>query len=477
MNSRILIYLLTGIITFTACKTQNPVLQPEEKINLPEKFSNSPADTLTLAALPWKQFFPDKTLQGYIQTALQNNHSFQQTVERMQQASVVLKMNKNILLPEINGTAQTGVQKFGDYTMDGAGNKGTAGVPDPYTNFGLGVVFSWEADIWGKLNNKKRAAYSRWMSSVEATRLAQSVLISELAANYFRLIELDKQQSILENEIKKYDEFVGLTTILKKEGEATQLAVDQFETRKLKLEGLVLKNKLEIEQYEHAIALLTGVLPFEVKRMNFEEMKNISFTNAYGIPVQLLQYRPDIRSSEHLLLASKADVSSARAAMFPSLRLGAGAGWDSWNLGKLFKSPASLVYDLSAGITLPIFKQKELKTIWENSKSDQRIALSQYHETVIKAYIEVTDLISEIEITRQRVELKDKELTIHQRSVDNANELFRLYFVDYLEVLSAQEGYLECELEQTSLISQKAIAQSMLYRALGGGYSEGTHTN
>lgn len=47
------------------------------------------------------------------------------------------------------------------------------------------------SDIWGKLTDKKRSAVSRWMQSVEAMRLARTLLISEVGTHYFELIGLD----------------------------------------------------------------------------------------------------------------------------------------------------------------------------------------------------------------------------------------------------------------------------------------------
>lgn len=93
-----------------------------------------------------------------------------------------------MLLPEVSLGIGTSVNRFGEYTMDGVGNSETnvpslakdKHIPDPYRDFGLFLNFQWEADIWGKLTRKKQAAVARWMASVEATRFAQSVLISEL---------------------------------------------------------------------------------------------------------------------------------------------------------------------------------------------------------------------------------------------------------------------------------------------------------
>ena len=64
----------------------------------------------------------------------------------------------------------------------------------------------------------------------------------------------------------------------------------------------------------------------------------------------------------------------------------------------------------------------------------------------------------------QRKELKEEESRIHHRSIYNANEMFKVGFAGYLDVLSADERFLDCELNVES-----CKLHIMLYRALGGG--------
>ena len=379
--------------------------------------------------------------------------------------------------PEVGLGIGTSVNRFGEYTMDGVGNSETnvpslakdKHIPDPYRDFGLFLNFQWEADIWGKLTRKKQAAVARWMASVEATRFAQSVLISELAVHYYELIGLDKRRDVLEEAHISSKRSYELTRQLKKEGAETQLAVDQFHARMLLIESKLLENDQLIGEKERAIACLLGVFPFEIRRMSFEELRQIPFPLSDGVPANMLTLRPDVRAAEMELLASKADVMAAKAAFYPSLVLGAGGGFNSFDLGKWFTAPASLVYDLAAGITAPVFQRNQIRSMWNEARASQRIALSQYHETALKAYTEVLDLYCAGLNQVERVRLKEVETVAHQRSVTNANELFKLNYVGFLEVLSANERYLDSELERIDIITDLCRKKILLYRALGGG--------
>ena len=188
-------YIAIAVVILLSSGCKSPSLLSEEKVALPETFVGGTSDTLSMANLSWKEFFPDTYLKAYIDTALVRNHSFLQTLERVSLAREQLRVGRGALLPEVSLGLSAGVQRFGEYTMDGVGNSTTntpdlakdKHIPDPYKNLNLGVSFQWEADVWGKLTDKKRAAALRWMNSVEAARLAQAMLVSEVAVQYYHL--------------------------------------------------------------------------------------------------------------------------------------------------------------------------------------------------------------------------------------------------------------------------------------------------
>ena len=433
-----------ALIALAGCKT--PELSMDERISLPESGEMGMNDTTFVKPLSWDVFFQDTLLRGYVDVALRNNHSFRQSMERIAMSRAALQRAKGLLLPDVNLNIGASVNRFGEYTMDGVGNSETnvpslpkdKHIPDPYRDFGLSLSFQWEADIWGKLTRKKQAAAARWMASVEATRFAQSMLISDLAIQYYELIGLDRRKEVLRNALASARRSHELTRQLKKEGAETQLAVDQFYARVLSIESKLLENDQLIGEKERAIACLLGVFPFEIRRMGFDELRKLPVPLSEGIPANLLTLRPDVR-------------------------------FNAFDVGKWFHSPASLVYDLAAGITAPIFRRNEIRSMWNEAKASQRIALSQYHETALNAYTEVLDLYCASQTQTERIRLKEKESLAHQRSVVNAGEMFQLSYTGFLEVLSAEERYLDSELEHIDIVTDLCRKKILLYRALGGG--------
>jgi NodT family efflux transporter outer membrane factor (OMF) lipoprotein len=455
------------LLLFTGCISRKMSLT--EQIDLPDNYV-SLSDTTTIADVPWTDFFPDTNLQGYIQTALNNNYSYATALERVNQARLVLLQSKMAYLPQLDAGVSAGIQRFGENHMDGIGNRESETfIPDPYRDFNVGLRFQWELNVAGKLKNQKRAALARYLASEEALNYARSLLICEVASIYFELIGLDMRQSIYNRYIETLSESLELTRELVIQGFETSLASEQFEAKILALKGIILWERHEIAVKERALALLLGGLPVEIVRMNFEEANALNYPENAGIPAQIIRYRPDIREAENQLFASKLDVAAARAAFFPSIVIGGSGGFNSFDLSKWFVAPASLVYDLATGLTAPVFRQREIRTLWENAQSEQRIALKNYHQQVITAYIEVLNILSEIETTENMKQLKTQEVALYHHSQESATELFKLDFASYLEVLSVMEKSLEAELEYAQLSTAHALTHILLYRSLGGG--------
>ena len=473
-NKKIYIALIASALALGSCKA--PQITQAEAVKMPAVFVDE-TDTTTMASLSWKEFFPDKHLISYIDTALVNNHSFLKALEQVSIARSQMRVGKGAIFPEVMLGIGGDVQRFGEYTMDGVGNSTTntpdlqadKHIPNPYKNLNLGLNFQWEADIWGKLNDKRRASAKRWMRSVEATRLAQTLLVCEVANTYYKLVGLDKKAYVLHMAIEKTRESQNLAEVLMNEGEESRLSVDQFRSRRLKLEDMLLEAEQEIAETERSFAVLLGKYPFHIERSSFETVSSFGFPVEVGIPTQILRNRPDVVAAELELLATKSDLSAARKTFFPSLVIGGSGGWDAFSLNKWFTSPASMVYNLAAGLTAPIFKRNEVRALWEESKANQRMALLDYHQTVLQSYVEVVDLISASEQMSLRKELKAEESRIHHRSIYNANKLFKAGFAGYLDVLSADERYLDCELERIDLNVAYCKLHTMLYRSLGGG--------
>lgn len=479
MRSKTLKIALSFVL-LAGCKVQQDSL-PESSLSLPETYETAVLDSASNSSqIVWTEFFQDEELKSLIQAALENNQDNQQTLLKINAARATMLNAKRGILPAFSLNAGAAKRKFGEYTMDGVGNADTnlsdnvpadKKIPSPYKDFLVGAEFSWEIDVWGKLRSKKKAAVARLMASEEMSRNIQTWLISEVASNYYHLLALDQEIEVLEENIGLQELALQLITELKEGGKANQLAIDQFEALVLNTKALLQAKNRELKSAEYDLARLVGSLDFSLNRMDLDEAITIQNELETGLPSELIQNRPDLKEAEMQLEASKADVHAAKAAFYPSFNLFGMAGFNAFDFSKLFLSPGSGIYQFGAGLTAPIFNRREIRSLYEVAKTDQQIALLQYEKKTLNAYLEVLDLINQMDTYDQQLKMKQYEVSVLERAIEHSNTLFSVGYANYLEVINAQSRTLESAIELADLKASRLQANVKLYKALGGGWN------
>jgi outer membrane protein TolC len=190
---------------------------------------------------------------------------------------------------------------------------------------------------------------------------------------------------------------------------------------------------------------------------------------ASGNPGDLLRNRPDVRRAELDLAAANLDVKAARARFYPGLGLGGSVGLQSFELGSLASTPASLLYGLGADLTAPLFNRRAIAAAYSTANARQLQALFAYQRTLIGAYVEVSTQLARIRNLDSSYVAKEGQVQALRASIALADQLFRSARGDYLEVLLTQREALESRIELVELRQQQLDARVTAYQALGGG--------
>jgi outer membrane protein, multidrug efflux system len=470
-----LVVVITVLLSACTSPQQLTESKPE---NLPKNYN--PSDSSFESSLPvWRDYFRDPYLQQYIEIALQKNLNLQIALQRIQQSSAVLRMAKGAMLPSVNAITSIGQTKFGEYTVDGIGNFDTnlsdnigedRRIPTHIPDYFLGFQSSWEADVWGKLKNRKRSALSRLMAGEKAYHLTRTMVVSAVAANYYQLVSFDNKLKIVQDNIRLQQEALALVVTQKQAGRATELAVKQFEAQLFNtqsLEGLV---KQDIVLAENSLNLLLGRFPQPVPRGEIILNQSLPALLQVGIPSQLLTQRPDVREAELLLQSSRYDVRAARASFFPSLTVAGNIGLQAFSTDVLFSTPTSLAYTLLGGLTAPVFQRNALKAELQAANASQRAALLHYQQTILDSFQEVVTQTSRIKNLEDSYTQKDREVQTLLQGVAISNDLYFSGLATYLEVITAQRNVLQAELDVIDTRVSQFEASIQLYRSLGGGW-------
>jgi NodT family efflux transporter outer membrane factor (OMF) lipoprotein len=441
--------------------------------SLPQSFG-SKTDTVSAASINWRKYYQDSVLTHLIDTALKNNLDLMVALQHIEMARANIRYAKGLFFPSISLNANTGIQKFGQYTPTWAGNNGTViyknkTVPDYVPDFYVGLQSSWEVDVWGKLRNMKRSAVAQYLSGVEGRNWFVTNLVSEIASNYYELLALDNQLDIIDQSVKLQDSALSIVRIQKEAGVANDLGVKQFEAQVLNFQNLKVETLQKIEICENNLNLLLGRFPQPIGRDRNSLSGPIPAELKVGIPSALLKNRPDIRQAGLDVVAAKANVKAAHAAFFPSLNITGTVGYEAFK-SSLITSPQSLALNALGGLVAPLVNRSAIKATFNTSKAIQMEALCNYQKSIINGYVEVRNEMTNLKTAGEVLELKGKEVNLLDQSISASIDLFKTGRATYLEILTMQQNILQSKIELVEAQKDQALAVIGLYRSLGGGW-------
>lgn len=474
MTNRIKFATLLLIFAIAGCKSSKIAVRDENR-TVPATFSEATeSDSTNTAEIKWKEVFSDPNLTALIDSALRNNQELNIFTQEIAIIQSEVTAKKGEYLPVAGLKVGAGMEKPGEFTRDGAVEKqleiepGKA-FPEPLGDFIAGAYFSWEIDIWKKLRNSKNAAVSRYLASVEGRNFMVTNLVSEIASSYYELIALDNQMEIILQNIQIQSDVLDVVKRQKDAARVSQLAVNRFEAQLLNTKNLQYAIKQQIVETENRINFLVGRYPQHVDR-NSVGFNNTQLNSIYiGVPVQLLENRPDIRQAEQELMAAKLDVKAARANFYPSLSIDANVGFQAFNPSVWFNSQ-SILYNLVGDLVAPLVNRKAIKANYQGASAKQLQAVINYEQTILKAYTEVISQLSGIKNYTESYKTKSQEVDLLNQSVEISNSLFTSARADYMEVLLTQRETLESKMELIEIKLNQLHTQIGIYRALGGGW-------
>nr|GFC13558.1 outer membrane protein OprM precursor, putative [Tanacetum cinerariifolium] len=427
------------------------------------------ADSTNTARTRWKQFFTDPNLVVLIDSALQRNQELNITTQELELARNEIRARTGDYMPSVSIGAGADIDKPGRYTLQGATEekvpiRDDRANPTPLANYQVGLSASWEVDIWRKLRNARKSAATRYLASVEGRNFMITNLIAEIANSYYELLALDNQLAIIRQNIEIQENALRIVKQEKESARVTELAVKRFEAQVQNTISLQYKTQQRITETENRLNFLAGRYPQPIVRDYQAFNALVPTTIQAGIPAQLLNNRPDIRQAEQQLVAAKLDVKVARANFYPSLGISAGAGFEAFKPGLLFNSPESMLYNLAGDLAAPLINRNGIKAIYYSANAVQLQAVYNYDRTVLNAYIEVANQLSNISNLQKSYDAKLLEVQALNQSIRISNSLFKAVRAEYTEVLFTQRDALESKFDLTETKMQQLNATVNVYR-------------
>jgi multidrug efflux system outer membrane protein len=405
--------------------------------------------------------FQDPQLQELVRTALKQNYDLQLATERINAARAQLAITRSNLFPQLSGNA----------TFNGGREQN---FQTKFNFLSLAADASFQLDFFGRLRRATEAARAQLMATEEAKNVVTLTLVSDVASDYFALLQLDLELQITRDTVTTQEGSVKLTSLRLSHGVATKLDVLQAQQVLDTANAQIPDLERQIGQEEDAISILLGNYPGGVPRGRALAEQVLPPDVPPGLPSSLLERRPDIREAEQTIVAANADIGVAKAEFFPQISL-TGSGGGGFGRSSAFSNLMSsqiAIWSYGAQVSQPIFTGGALRGNLHLAESQEQQALLSYKEAIQHAFGDVSDGLigyQKLHEVRLRQEQLVNDLT---ESVRLSNMRYQGGTTTYLEVLDGQRSLFAAELTLAQSRGDEYQSLVQLYRALGGGWQQ-----
>jgi NodT family efflux transporter outer membrane factor (OMF) lipoprotein len=366
-------------------------------------------------------------------------------------------------LPGVTGSASASRAWSGEDSGGGARNL-----------FSAGFDASWEPDVFGGIARGIEAAQADQearQASLDNTRVT---LVAEVALNYVELRANQGRLAIARDNLASQAETLQLTEWRAEAGLTTILDVEQARANLEQTRAQIPAYETGQAEARNRLAILLGKTPgaLDAPLDQPGRIPAVPDRVLVGIPADTLRQRPDVRAAERGLAAETARLGVAEANRYPSFTLSGSLGLDALTLGGLGSGDA-LAGSLLAKLAGTLFDGGRLKQKVEIQSAVQEQALIAYESSVLTALEEVENALVALANGRRR----QTTLGDAARAAGNAAQLARQQYlaglVDFQTVLNTQRSLLSAQDSLKSGEADTATALIRLYKALGGGWSNG----
>ena len=459
------IFVALAAASISSCGVYKNYERPAE-INAEGIFGDAQDGSRSMGELKWREVFTDPTLQALIEKGLAQNSNIRQTDLRIQQAQNSLKAAKLAFAPSLafspSGTVSGGWDPYNrDEFKDALGGGAVK-------TYAFPVAVSWQIDCFGSLRNAKKKSEVAVQNMKYVRQAVETALVANIASMYYSLAMMDEQLAIATQTCETWKKNLEVTKKLMEAGQSNKAAVASTEANYWNISTSVVDLKHGIKEVENILSALIGEHPGHISRQALATFQTPTVCTT-GLPINLLERRPDVKQAEMALASAFYGKNMAKAAFFPALNLSGQGQYTNSISGLGVENPGGIIAAAVASLTQPLFAQGKLRANYKNSKAEIEIATIGFQQTLLDAGKEVNTALAAVHVAKAKKELLANQVNSLKEAVDATEKLMKLSSTNYLQVLTAQSSLLGAQLNEVANNYNIVSSTINLYQALGGG--------
>ena len=444
------------LLLLSACSTTSEVLQP--RVDMPGAYREA-APSQSALTQEWWQAFGSTELAQLIDVSLRESPDLAIAMERVRQAEAQVRVAGASLFPQLElaaGSSRRGSRESGERS-------------DRSDSTSASLEASYEVDLWGLNAADVRSADALLRATEYDKEAVRLTLVAGVANAYFEVLSLRSRLAVARQNIAIAERVLNVVEIRYRNGVVSSLDVARQRTTVFNQRANVPALELQERQTLAALAILIGRPPqaFDIQATNLSGLA--SPVVGPGLPSELLTRRPDLAAAEAQLVSANANLAAARAALLPSLRLGASGGGEAAGFFSL-ASPHTATYALAASVLQTIFDGGRLRAEVDVASSRERELVESYRKAILSALADVENALVATTRTAEEEDLQRQARDQASRALRLAEVRYREGADDLLAVLDAQRSLFLAQ-EQLELVQLSRLQASVsLFKALGGGW-------
>jgi multidrug efflux system outer membrane protein len=453
---------LTLLLAVQGCMVGPDHQRPE--LDMPTGYVEPASTDPSFANIPWWELFEDAALKALIEEALSHNKDLGVAVSRIEEAAANLGIVRANQFPFLDAQGSAGRVQESKSILPGA---------DDRDDYFVGAGASFEIDLWGKLRRATEGARASLLATEASARNVTITLVATVATTYFQLLDLDRRLRISQRTLETREDALKIIQARFDKGTVPELDVNQAEIEAADAQASVASFDRAVRQTENALSVLVGAGPRTITRGLRLEQQTLPMEVPVGLPIELLERRPDLFAAEQQLAEETARIGVARARRLPSIVLTGNFGYASSDLDDLLDGDSE-TWNFFGDIFAPIFNSGQLKAAEAAQRERAEQARLAYEQAVLDALRDVDDSLTGVRTYYAEHEARVRQL----EAARNAARLSRARYdggvVSYLEVLDSDRSLFQAELFESEMRQRQLSAVVSLYRALGGGWPSST---
>jgi NodT family efflux transporter outer membrane factor (OMF) lipoprotein len=421
-----------------------------------------------LAGVRWWEGFDDPILSQLIQTSVESNFEIAATVASVREAKALLALTQtgNSLLVELEGQLSGQKTDRGNNTQ-GAANPVAGGNRNERSAV-VGLEFVLPLDLAGRVDKEVRSAAANLIAAQADLRAQIIATSTDVAQEYLRLRGNQKQLGMLRSSVALQEKTLAIVQARFESGLSPELDVRRAETSVETLRASIAPLEQALRRSMHQLAILAGQFPgaYDTLLTPVGDLPRYGLGIPVRLPLQVLQARPDVQSAQARFAQAAAEVGVAQADFYPSIDLMASIQIGSTALNS---NPATaiLIASLSSAINQVVYDGGARNARLDVAKARADLALADYEQILRTVAQDVENTLLAIEASTSRQTALGKAVVSSKRSFEQADALYQLGLVSFLDVVDAQRVYANAEQALAAEQTSYATLIASLFRALG----------